>query len=193
RRSGGGGGGQGGMGPLARSAAMTRPTGGGGGAPPWGGAGGGRAVAAASVPRARAGARRRESGLPPTSTMRTEPSAPTCDRSLTAVALSAEHRYPRGTPRGFPAGSSLVGKAASVGDGFGSKDARSPAGKVALREVCQPAAVAPRRLRPPAHPLSVQDAQRTPEGGGAQRPVRVPPRHRHPAAVGVDELHLRAG
>src|SRR5207244_216871 len=111
----------------------------------------------------------------------------------TAVALPAGRLCPRGTPPCFPAGSSLVGKPAPVGAGSGSKDARSPARKVAPREVRQAAAVVPGRAEPTARAVPVQHPERPAEGIGGERPVRIPPRRRHPPAVGVDELHLRAG
>src|SRR3989442_181655 len=124
--------------------------------------------------------------------MCTDPPSSTCDSSLTAVALPADHLYPRGTPRGFPAASSLAGKPAPMGDGSGAKDACSPARKVPPREVCQAATMAPRCAGARARAVPVQHPERAAEGIGGKRTVRIPPRRRHPPAVGVDELHLRA-
>src|SRR5919204_3683311 len=124
--------------------------------------------------------------------MRTDPLSSTWDNSLTACAPVANGLCPRGTPREFPAGTSLTRKDAPVGDDSVSKVADSRARKVPPREVEQSATVVPRRFDSCPHAVAVEDAERCPKALRRVRPIRVPPRHRHAARVRVDELHARA-
>src|SRR6266568_2707875 len=83
-----------------------------------------RAVSADIVTVARARARRRESGLSPTSTMRTCPDSSMCESSLTNELRRAPFCYPRakevplGTPLGVPHTVSLAPHSLRVGNAF---------------------------------------------------------------------------